>query len=67
MTPVDHAEARLRRLQELGSRGGLDDSMDELHTLTLHALHRKIAVKAQNRVGDKKAHESTFFEVQSWG
>ena len=34
--------------------------MDELHTLTLHALHRKIAVKAQNRVGDKKVHESTF-------
>ena len=66
MTPVDHAEARLRRLQELGM-GGLDDSMDELHTSTLHALHRKIAVKAQNRVGDKKVHESTFYEVQSWG
>ena len=41
--------------------GGLDDSMDELHTLTLHAQHRKIAAKAQNRVGDKKVHESTFY------
>ena len=66
MTPVDHAEARLRRLQELGM-GGLDDSMDELHTLTLHAQHRKIAFKAQSRVGDKKVLESTFYEVQCWG
>ena len=56
MTPVDHAEARSERLQELG-RGGLDDLMMNVQHITLHTW------SPQSQVRDKAMHDWTCAEA----